>query len=427
MRKEIENVKYHKINKSCVPAEEFMKYYLEHSYNENMFNKDGSINYNYNSQKKSGLIAQIIEDNWDCYYQINKDIIDKFRPNAPIEIKKVIDCHNKNLGCSAYECPNCHDIIFVGNTCKSRFCTSCGYKYKNERVENILQHAINCKHRQIVFTIPKEMRIYFFSFKNMNLLFQAVNIVLDSIIHSKFRKNKKGELKKYKINLFYKIGFYAFLHTFGRDMKWNPHIHVLIAEKMFNKINAKEKSLNYFDYNSLSIRFQKVLLELMKDIIPKNIINQIYKNHKKGFYVYAEPKKFTSIKDGIEYVARYCGRPAISENRIISYDKEKNLVTFCYNAHEDDSYHEITISAFDFISLLLRHLLPYQFKSIRAYGFYRKRLPFHDTINLLVKQHLRKFRNQLLKYELSITKSFSHSPFDCPNCSTHMNFLCVVT
>ena len=47
MRKEVENVKYHKINKPCVPAEEFMKYYLEHSYNENMFNKNGSINYNY--------------------------------------------------------------------------------------------------------------------------------------------------------------------------------------------------------------------------------------------------------------------------------------------------------------------------------------------------------------------------------------------
>ena len=34
-------------------------------------------------------------------------MVDKYRPNAPVEIKKVIDCHNKNFECSAYECPNC--------------------------------------------------------------------------------------------------------------------------------------------------------------------------------------------------------------------------------------------------------------------------------------------------------------------------------
>ena len=98
-----------------------------------MFNSDGSINPKYNS---------------------NKAKINMYRPNAPIEIQKIIDCHNKDLGCNAYECPNCGDVIFIGNTCKSRLCTSCGYKYKNERVENILQQAIKCKHRQIVFTIP---------------------------------------------------------------------------------------------------------------------------------------------------------------------------------------------------------------------------------------------------------------------------------
>lgn len=53
-------------------------------------------------------------------------------------MKKIIDCYNKDLGCSLYECHTCHDIIFVGLTCKSRFCSSCGYKYKNDRVENIL-------------------------------------------------------------------------------------------------------------------------------------------------------------------------------------------------------------------------------------------------------------------------------------------------
>ena len=58
-----------------------------------------------------------------------------------------------------------------------RFCSSCGYKYKLERVENILQKAYKCKHRQIVFTIPKELREYFFfPFENrINILFESLN------------------------------------------------------------------------------------------------------------------------------------------------------------------------------------------------------------------------------------------------------------
>ena len=32
----------------------------------------------------------------------------------------------------------------------------------NDRVENILQTAYNCNHRQIVFTIPEQLRKYFF-------------------------------------------------------------------------------------------------------------------------------------------------------------------------------------------------------------------------------------------------------------------------
>lgn len=413
-----------KDKKICVPIETFKEYYLTHNYNENMFTKDGNINPNYNSFKKTGLIAKIFEEHWEEFYDENNELIDKFRPNAKHEVQKIIDCANKNLGCTAYECPTCHDVIFVGNTCKSRLCTSCGYQYKNERVENIMQHAINCPHRQIVFTIPKEMRIYFFNFKNMNLLFQAVNLTLDSILHESYKKNKKGELIKYNINKDFKFGFYSFLHTFGRDLKWNPHIHVLIAETIFNN-NLFSKKFNYFNYDALSKRFQKILLDLMKNIIPTNVISNMYKNHRNGFYVYAEPKKFKCLQDGVEYVARYCGRPCISENRILNYDGVN--VTFSYNAHEDDSYHEVTVSACDFIKMILRHLIPYEFKTIRSYGFYRKKLPNHDKIKMLIKDSVKKFRNQILKHGLSILKSFNRSPLDCPRCNTTMNFLCVIT
>ncbi len=150
------------INTEKVSLEIFKEKYLPHNYDENMFNKDGELNPKYNVFRKTGTIANIFEDHWEKFYNNNKEMVDFYRPNADIEINKIIDCHNKDLGCSVYECLNCHNFIFVGHTCKSRICSSCGYKYKNERVENILETVYSTKHRQIVFTIPKELRKYFF-------------------------------------------------------------------------------------------------------------------------------------------------------------------------------------------------------------------------------------------------------------------------
>ena len=415
-----------KIDKPCISEQEFIEFMLERNYNENMFNKDGTLNKNYNSFKVTGVISTILEDHSDEFFNKYGEQIDKYRPNAYTEIQKVIDCHNKNLGCSLYQCPNCGDFVFIGHTCKSRLCTSCGYKYKNERVENILEAAYACNHRQIVFTIPEELRyIFYYPYgERIDILFEAVNETIYSLLNISYKKNKDGKTKKYKSKTKWSPGFFAFLHTFGRDLKWNPHIHVLIAELKIS--GDKIVKWNYFDYDALSKRFQRILLDLLskrlgKDIFPNDFKRSLFLNHKKGFYVYAEPKKFKSLKDGVEYVTRYCGRPAISENRIINYDGEN--VTFCYNAHEDDSYHEVTVTAEEFIKLLIRHLVPYQFKTIRYYGFYRKKPSCFDKINKLINKEKYTIRKTLLKHKLSIMKAFNRDPYTCPKCGNMLNYL----
>ena len=70
----------------------FKENILPNIYDENIFNSDGSVNPNYNSFKKTGIIAQIFEDHWNYVYFNNKNIIDLYRPNANKEINKIIDC-----------------------------------------------------------------------------------------------------------------------------------------------------------------------------------------------------------------------------------------------------------------------------------------------------------------------------------------------
>ena len=89
-------------NIETVKEIEFLDFYNSRTYTANCFNDDGSLNKNYNSFKKTGIIATIFEDHWSTTYANNKAIIDMYRPNAPKEIQKIIDCYNKNLGCSLY-------------------------------------------------------------------------------------------------------------------------------------------------------------------------------------------------------------------------------------------------------------------------------------------------------------------------------------
>ena len=168
---------------------------------------------------------------------------------------------------------------------------------------------------------------------------------------------------------------------------------------------------------------KKILLDLLeKEIGPsfKKEKSYSYSSHDKGFYVYAEKKEFKSLKDGLEYVTRYCGRVPISENRIINYDGQN--VTFCYNAHENEEYHEVTLSAEDFITLLLNHLIPREFKIIRYYGFYRKKHKLHDKMIMLVHPMKIEFARKFNKWFLLSMKTFKDSPLICSKCKTVMQF-----
>lgn len=404
----------------------------DHILNDNMFDDQGNIIMeNTINYKKTGKIACIFEDHWNNYLLKYGAKVNELRPNADKEVQKMLKCFNHELGASVFECPDCNEIYFCHHTCKGKFCSSCGSKTQKVIAQNILEHCYNCNHRQIVFTIPRDLWFLFFDdFYLINLLFDAVRDTLYSITNGKIvkKKHSKKKKKQYVSKQKWTPGFFSFLHTYGRDIKWNPHIHVIIAEMKLGSTDIFKK-MDYFNYDALSKRFQKIFLDKLEKHFGKNkfakIKNNMFIKYKNGFYVYAEPKKFNSLIDGIMYVARYGSHPAISENRILNYDGEN--VTFCYNDHKDNVYHEVTVPAFHFITLLIKHIAPKGFKVVRYYGFYNKKHKFHDKIVMLLSKEQIKFRKYLLKWNNLIAVSFNRIALECPNCGISMHYLFEVT
>ena len=110
------------------------------------------------------------------------------------------------------------------------------------------------------------------------------------------------------------------LYILLQDLKWNPHIHCLIHELIYSFKKDKIKT------------FQFELIRLIQEAgglkKPKEK-NRLYKDHPKGFYVYAKfkstdnnsndassNKNSKDIQGCVNYFIRYAGRPAMAENRI---------------------------------------------------------------------------------------------------------------
>lgn len=400
----------------------FNSWAKSHITDENKFDSNGHIimenNHNY---KSTGIFAKILEDHWSEYYSKYHVTIDSKRSNANEEVKKVIKCANHELGATVYVCPNCDEVFYCHHTCKGKLCSSCGIKTQKIRTENILRKCINCTHRHITFTIPDSLCPWFFDdLTTTNILFEAVSDTIYSIVNGRINKKKKTRKQDMK----YAPGYMAFLHTFGRPLNFNTHIHVIIAEYIIDK-SKRLKKFKYFNYNALSKRFMYFLLNRMEKYFGKKftkVKNEMYLKYKNGFYVNNKLEddgyQFSSIEKLIKYLVRYCSRPAMAESRILNYDGKN--VSYFYLDHKENIRHEETVSAFEFITKILRHLLPTNFKSIRSYGFYNKpsKLPL-DIHNLISKAKL-KIRNELLKWSLLISKSFNRIPIMCPKCGILM-------
>lgn len=276
--------------------------------------------------------------------------------------------------------PTAVTLNFFPFRCHSRFCPTCGIKYSMERTTSVSFKLVNVQHRHCIFTIDENLRDFFLI--NRSLL-DCLFLSFTSVVSRMFFKMNMAKN--------FTPGFIMILHTFDRDLKWNPHIHCLISEGGHSD-DGFSRSVHHFNYTYLRNSFRTALLNELEHKLGssfKKIKAQCYTNHKEGFYVYAKPNK-CDPKTVIKYIGRYLGRPVIATSRIDGYDGE--MVTFHYNRHEDNNYVEETIPAIDFIKRLIRHIPEKHFKMIRLNAqTANMKCCFWNFTMIITVSHLKKF------------------------------------
>lgn len=361
------------------------------------------------NRKTIFTIKQIFKDWWNEFLGTYPNL--NIRNVVFNNVQRMLNCQTWNLGYTIFKCPECGNEKIVPHTCKSRMCSSCGNKYNKQRSTSIFSKLFKCKHRHVVFTIPEDLRIYFRqNRKRFNYLFKASSITVNYWIKEKYKK--KDIIPAY----------ISILHTFGRSLIFNPHIHMILMDGGISNKCKEFIKVDFFSYPSFRKRFMKVLLDMLEEDIGKDefrkIKNDLYLRYKNGFYVHAPPSKFKSYIDLIKYVCRYVARPVMAESRIIDYDGE--FVTFWYQRHEDDLIIIEKIHAYEFISRIIVHIPDYNFKQIRFYGAYHNSTILKFDVAKLLSKEKSDFHKRLNNWRTMILFSYKSDPLNCPICKNLM-------
>jgi len=212
-------------------------------------------------------IRDILLDNgnWWKFFLLNAALI---RPDIVINVIKILACGTAYMGYHLWVCPECTAVKAVFHTCKSRFCSSCGKKATDTWIQKNLNILPKTTWQHITFTFPQELRALFWL--NRHLMNDVMPIPAKII--TKIAK-KYGVIP----------GIFLALHTFGRDLKRNPHMHLSTTLSGLSLNQTKWINKLFFDRNDIAHaktmwRYEIVSLlrrqyKSGKLKLPKNMIN----------------------------------------------------------------------------------------------------------------------------------------------------------
>jgi len=150
----------------------------------------------------------------------------QWRPEHDAVLARFGACGDVARGSATFRCvrPSCGETRVVAFPCHTRqFCPSCAARRARSvglRLAAVADPRV--PHRQVVFTIPRLLRPFLRRSRALlDLLFDAAGETLRGFLTA--RTDCTDGV----------IGAFVALQTFGQDLSWHPHLHVLVADGVF--------------------------------------------------------------------------------------------------------------------------------------------------------------------------------------------------
>lgn len=353
--------------------------------------------------------------NWWKLFLKHRDLI---RLSIIINVLKLLVCRTSFLGYHHFLCPTCSNSIKVPHSCKSRFCPSCGKKATDIWIKNSFNILPKTTWQHITFTMPSELWNFFWLNR---YLMNLIPLIAANII--KEWAKRKGFLP----------GIFLAIHTFGRDLKRNIHIHLSSTTGGLSLTHDSWLRGFYFYHDSLKKVWRYQIISLLRNEFKKGHLmlppslkhitsyNMFYswtsQFYEKTWVVHLNEQS-NNMKANVDYLGKYLKRPPIGETRIKHYDG--NTVTFEYLDHYTDTKEIISLPVLDFIERLICHIPDKHFRNIRYYGFLANRLrgKLLPLVHKLLHTKTAITTKVYLSWSNMIQTTYKYDPLKCPLCKS---------
>ena len=295
-------------------------------------------------------------------------------------LEAIQSCRTSSLGGHVDACDACGHLRISYNSCRNSHCPKCQSMARATWVEKRREELLPVKYFHLVFTLPQELH---------DLLRYNERLLYGQLFKLAWASLK--ELLGDKRYLGAQSGMVAVLHTWGQNLHYHPHIHCLVPA---GGVSVKGKWIKPHKHylvpvKALSALFRAKYITYVRQAHKQGLLkleglcakwapyqqmncllNQLYQ---KKWVVYAKAP-FAGPEKLIDYLGRYVKRIAISNERIIDVDEEKQRVLFSWRDYSDGNRNKVMSLSFEeFIRRFVQHILPSRFSKVRYYGVFANR------------------------------------------------------
>jgi hypothetical protein len=280
-------------------------------------------------------------------------------PSQKRALSDIGACCTKERGGQLYKCADCDQTFWRYHCCRNRACPKCHGNQTRQWLDDRQAELLPCDYFHAVVTVPSQLRTEFQ--RNQKLLYGLLmQVAATALKELCVNKRYLGALP----------GILAVLHTWNGQLRFHPHVHLLITGGGITADGHHWEPARGNFLVPVAVLSRKIAalfsaaLKAKEPAIFAAIPAQVWHREWVSFC-----KQYGHGNNAVlTYLSRYVFRTAISNARVLSMDETH--VTFRWKDRKGNSWRTERVPGLDFLRRFLQHVLPRGFHKVRYYGLW---------------------------------------------------------
>lgn len=282
---------------------------------------------------------------------------DRILPSHRRAMNDIVACRTPRLGASVYRCADCGEYDCAYHSCRNRHCPKCHDLQTTRWLESLRSLLLPCPYHLITFTLPDPLRSLARRHQRTVysiLLREAAAAVLSLAEDPRWLGARPGIV--------------AVLHTWTRDMRYHPHVHLIVTSGGISHDETAWIKPNTQGFLMPGYALSRIFRAKVGDALRRSELLKLTEPCVWSREWVVHIKKPAAAEHLTGYLSRYVFRVALTNARILDY-QDRN-VTFRYIDSRTHQRRTRTIRDQDFLARFLQHVLPKGFVKVRYYGIF---------------------------------------------------------